>query len=378
MTRRQKHMFGFYSQLVAGVASLVVGSADGNVEHTQTDTHTERRMCIDDSFELKREQCRIDEGETRKITPLEKKKQQQQKLEQILAADSMIVEREVLRAVIHVESRGNVEVGSRGSGCGVMQLTKPAIAGGLARLYSPTSRHEEFREKYAGAIDAKKKAIDQVTDNYFAVLEFGAQRGLERTVEIREEYRQLLAQKELFRGDVEIEREVKVRTKALQEEKEVLKDFAAAVKYGYLLFDSGAQQKYAATMRSLRDVQDAEKYISLATGMELRWVAYVGKQRQMIEDARQKACDVAHTELNVAFGDLLLATEGDYFMRGKKRQAHTPMQRTLFSYNQGRTDYLTKGAGKEKYYRRFVNAYQNLFDAAPPRMVPLKESRLIM
>src|SRR3989338_9063562 len=198
MTRRQKHMFGFYSQLVAGVASLVVGSADGNVEHTQTDTHTERRMCIDDSFELKREQCRIDEGETRKITDVEKKRQQQQKLEQILAADSIIAQREVLRAIIHVESRGNLDVGSRGTGCGVMQLTKPAIAGGLARLYSPTSRHDGFREKYAGAVRGKKETIDQVMDNYFAVLEFGAQRGLERVGEIREEYRQLLAQKQLF------------------------------------------------------------------------------------------------------------------------------------------------------------------------------------
>src|SRR3989344_1676998 len=360
MMARQKNMFELYQYVAAGVLSAVVSSSDVTVN---TERKGQENMCVDISLEQKVGQCRVENNDLNDTAAIKKKKQYAA-LQQVLSKESMIVSQKVLEAVIQVESGGNLEVGSKGNGCGVMQLTLSAVAGGLARLYSSTSRHDRFREKYAGAVDMKKKMIDGVTDTYFTMLEFGAQRATERIGEIK--------------TDAEIEREVKLRLKILQEEREVLGQFAAAVKHGYLLFDSGARQVYDTKMASLRKVKDADRYITDATGIKLGWVSYAGKQRQMIEDMRRKACDVAHTELNVAFGDLLLATEGDYFMRGKKKQVHTPLQRTLFAYNQGRNDYLTKGAGKEKYYRRFASAYRTLFDEKAPTSVPLRESRLIM
>ena len=374
MMARQKNMFELYQYVAAGVLSAVVSSSDVTVN---TERKGQENMCVDISLEQKVGQCRVENNDLNDTAAIKKKKQYAA-LQQVLSKESMIVSQKVLEAVIQVESGGNLEVGSKGNGCGVMQLTLSAVAGGLARLYSPTSRHDRFREKYAGAVDMKKKMIDGVTDTYFTMLEFGAQRATERIGEIKTDYNQLADQKKLFKADAEIEREVKLRLKILQEEREVLGQFAAAVKHGYLLFDSGARQVYDTKMASLRKVKDADRYITDATGIKLGWVSYAGKQRQMIEDMRRKACDVAHMELYVAFGDLLLATEGDYFMRGKKKQVHTPLQRTLFAYNQGRNDYLTKGAGKEKYYRRFASAYRTLFDEKAPTSVPLRESRLIM
>lgn len=374
---RFKDMFGMYQNVVAGLCSLVVGGADAPIKSETP----QQNMCVDYSLDERIWQCRMEEDTPSEISKEERKKQQYAGLQRILERGSMIVDQEVLEAVIHVESRGNVEIGSRGNGCGVMQLTLPAIAGGLSRLYSPTNRHDEFREKYAGAVEQKKRVIDSLTDNYFARLEEGARRARQRAGEIRREYNALKEQRRWFAEDREILVELQTHMAHLQQEREVLVEFTSAIKHGYLLFDPGARKVYDTRMASLRKVKNADKYITHATEMDVAWVNYIGKQRQMIGDVRQQACEVANTELNVVFGDLILAMEGTYFNdRGNQKWRNiSPLQHLLFSYNQGRTDYLTKGAWqKGEYYRRFSSAYYTLFDEKPPKRVPLRVSPRIM
>ncbi len=384
MMPRLKHMLGLYQYVIAAACSVVVGSADMSLQSR----HDKRNMCVDPSLVQRVEQCRMDgqmsEGKGKERTKEEREKQQYSVLQRMLASDKMIVDAAVLEAVVQVESRGKVEIGSQGNGCGVMQLTKPAIAGGLARLYSPTARHDTFREKYAGAIAGKKQVIDAVTDNYFAFLEDGARKAEERVLGIREEYALLTRQQALFKEDVEIEREVGLRRRELRRERNVLGQFVAAVKHGYLLYNPKAQQVYAQARAELQKESKADKYISWATGMDRSWVGEVAQQRQMIEQVRQTTCDVANPELNVVFGDLTLVLEGEHFntrgkCKDKKKSCQGGLAQALYSYNQGRTDYLTKGAWlKGEYYRRFKVAYDRLFDEKPPTVVPLRESRLMM
>ncbi len=378
MTRRIKDMFGLYQNVVAAVLSAFVSGSDTSVN---CEEKSQVNMCVENSLEQKIEQCRVDDAFLINDTAGNRKKKKYAALQRMLSSQSMIVEQEVLEAVIHVESKGNVEIGSRGNGCGVMQLTLPAIAGGLSRLYSPTMRHDQFRERYAGALDAKRAVIDQVTDNYFARLEDGARRASERVKDIRKEYSDLKDQKRWFKADKELVGEVTRQMNKLQQERKVLGQFVSAVKHGYILFDPGARKVYDARMESLRKVKDADRLITRATGVELAWVNYVGKERQMISEMRRRVCEVENTELNVAFGDLTLTMEGEYFnlKRGKKEGQVNALQQALFSYNQGRTAYLTNGAWQRgEYYRRFSVAYYNLFDDKPPREVPLRESRLMM
>ena len=376
-TRKLKDMWELAQNLLPGLCSLVITSCTPAVEQQYN-----LNMCVQDSLEEKIEQCRVEVHSEKKMTKQEKKKEQMRLLHYLVEKESMIVPAEILEAVIQVESGGNVEIGSRGNGCGVMQLTLPAIAGGLSRLYSPTSRHDKFREKYAGALDAKKSLINGVTDNYFAIIEYGAKMAAARIEAIKVEYAHLQRQKELFVGDLEIEREVKLRIKTLNEEQKVLRQFASAVKHGYLLFDAGAKKVYNKQVAFLEHVPNADTYIQNASGFNLPWVSYVARQRQMIADVRRKTCDRANTELNIVFGDLTLTIEADYF-RNKSRQGKTKLpdalERALYSYNQGRTDYLTQGvANGGAYYNRFVGAYYSLFDEKPPRVALLQESPRIM
>ncbi len=380
-TRKLKDMLGLAQNVLSGLCSLVVSSCTPAVEQQ----HYNSNMCVQDSLEQKIGQCRVGDNQANNQVSNkkeEKKKRQQAVLDQLLVKESMIVPAEILEAVIQVESGGNLEIKSRGNGCGVMQLTLPAIAGGLSRLYSPTTRHDEFREKYAGALDAKKSLIDGVTDNYFAILEHGAQRAVARIEVIKAEYAHLQRQKKLFAGDVEIAREVKLRINKLKEEQKVLGQFSSAVKHGYLLFDAGAKGVYDERVAFLESVPGADTYIKRASEFDLPWVSYVARERQMIAEVRRKTCDMANTELNMVFGDLTLSIEADYF-RNKQRRGKTKLpdalERALYSYNQGRTDYLTKGAANGgAYYNRFVGAYHSLFDEKPPRAALLQESPRIM
>ena len=95
---RLKHMLGLYQMVVAGVCSVVVGSADAPVLQSVSS----QNMCINDSLEQRVEQCRIEEDMPKLITNAERKKQQYAALQRMLASKKMIVEESVLEAVIQV------------------------------------------------------------------------------------------------------------------------------------------------------------------------------------------------------------------------------------------------------------------------------------
>ncbi|MBI2662729.1 hypothetical protein HYX11_04690 [Candidatus Woesearchaeota archaeon] len=203
----------------------------------------------------------------------------------LIEDEGNIIDKNIIKAIIYHESKGNFKTKCRGEkiqACGLMQLQPEVIVSGLRKLYGSNEKLDDFKQRYGQQLDRKKMAVNSYNNNYFMLLE-----DLERKIGERRKNLNKL-------GDKEELKKIKTLERTIIE--------------GYYVTKPMMVRNNSAYLERLCKNKHFKDYVVTLTGKDVNWEDILQRQHREVKKMIRLVHDNHNPDINVGFGDLYVAS----------------------------------------------------------------------